>query len=43
MMNKERMVVGKGKNGYLFPFTILIKPVRNFYSQTAEVYASIRR
>lgn len=43
MMNKERHVWGKSKNGYIFPFTILIKPVCNFYSQTSEVYASIKR
>jgi hypothetical protein len=43
MMNKERQVWGKSKNGYIFPFVILIKPVCNFYSQTSEVYASVRR
>lgn len=43
MMNKERTVWGRAKDGYLFPFTICIKPVRNYYSQTSEVYASVKR
>ena len=43
MMNKERQVWGKSKNGYIFPFTILIKPVSNFFSQTSEVYASVKK
>lgn len=33
MMNKDRSIWGKSKSGYLFPFTILIKPVTNFYSE----------
>ena len=43
MMNRERAVWGKSKDGYLFPFVIIIKPVKNFLSQTSEVYASIKR
>lgn len=45
MMNKERHVWGKSKDGNIFQFTILIKPILNFYSQasTSEVYASIKR
>lgn len=43
MMNKERTIWGRSKDGYLFPFTICIKPVRNYYSQTSEVYASVKR
>jgi hypothetical protein len=43
MMNKERTIWGRAKDGYLFPFTICIKPVRNYYSQTSEVYASVKR
>ena len=43
MMNRERVIWGKSKDGYLFPFTICIKPVRNYYSQTSEVYASVKR
>jgi hypothetical protein len=43
MMNKERVVWGKSKDGYLFPFSILIKPVKNMLSQTSEVYACIKR
>ena len=42
-MNRERVIWGKSKDGYLFPFTICIKPVRNYYSQTSEVYASVKR
>lgn len=43
MLNKERSIWGKSKDGYLFPFTICIKPVRNYYSQTSEVFASVKR
>jgi len=43
MMNKERSVWGRGKDGYCFPFLICIKPVRNYFSQTNEVYASVKR
>lgn len=43
MMNKERTIWGRAKNGYLFPFVIIIKPVRNYFSQTSEVYASVKR
>ena len=43
MMNKDRAIWGRAKNGYLFPFTIHIKPVRNYFSQTSEVYASVKR
>jgi hypothetical protein len=43
MMNKERQVWGRSKDGYMIPFTILIKPIRNFFSQSSEVYASIKR
>lgn len=35
MLNKERVVWGKSKDGYLFPFTILIKPVKNLLSQSS--------
>jgi two-component system sensor kinase FixL len=35
MMNKERVVWGKSKDGYLFTFVIIIKPVKNFLSQTS--------
>lgn len=35
MMNKERSVWGRSKDGYLFPFNICIKPVRNYFSQTS--------
>lgn len=43
MMNKDRQIWGRAKDGYLFPFTICIKPVRNYFSQTSEVYASLKR
>lgn len=43
MMNKERLIWGKSKSGYLFPFTILIKPVKNLFSEKTEIFASIRR
>lgn len=43
MMNKDRAIWGRSKDGYLFPFTICIKPVRNYFSQTSEVYASLKR
>lgn len=43
MMNKERLIWGRSKNGYLFPFTILIKPVKNMFSEKTEIFASIRR
>ena len=43
MMNKDRAVWGRSKDGFLFPFTICIKPVRNYFSQTSEVYASVKR
>lgn len=36
MMNKERQIWGKSKNGFLFPFTILIKPILSFYSQSSS-------
>jgi PAS domain S-box-containing protein len=35
MMNRERVVWGKSKDGYMFPFTILIKPVNNLLSQSS--------
>jgi hypothetical protein len=43
MMNKERVVWGKSKDGYMFTFSILIKPVKNLLSQSSEVYACIKR
>jgi hypothetical protein len=43
MMNKERLIWGRSKSGYLFPFTILIKPVKNLFSEKTEIYASIKR
>lgn len=43
MMNKDRFIWGKSKSGYLFPFTILIKPVTNYYSEKTEIYSSMRR
>ena len=43
MMNKERAIWGRAKDGYCFPFLICIKPVRNYFSQTNEVYASLKR
>lgn len=43
MMNKERLIWGKAKSGYLFPFTILIKPVKNLFSEKTEIFASLRR
>ena len=42
-MNKDRQVWGKAKDGYLFPLTICIKPIRNYFSQTSEVYANVKR
>lgn len=35
MMNKERIAWGKSKDGYLFPFSIIIKPVKNLLSQSS--------
>lgn len=42
VLGKERAIIGKHKNGYIFPFYILLRPVYHVLKEGFEFYANVR-
>ncbi len=41
LINNERILFGKHKNGYIFPFRVLLKPVTHALKEGIEFVANI--
>lgn len=43
LLNKERILFGKHKNGYIFPFIVLLRPVYHVLKDGVEFVATIKK
>jgi hypothetical protein len=43
LLNKERALLGKHKNGYLFPFIVLLRPVYHVLKEGVEFVGTVKK